>query len=509
MASFSIELRGLRLQLDCGRELLAATSLGLDARPVALVGANGVGKSSLCRAILGQRPPSEGCVLRQVPVRGLSVDVREASAVSLLEALGEAVSSPVMWSRLAELELADIDLDRSLATLSGGQRMRLALALAFLHEHDYLVLDEPEAHLDREARQWLRRAIAGHRAGLLLVSHDPDTLSSATRVLEFSRGRLFDYALGFEAYSRQRALEQDAAQRAARRAQSELTQERARDQQARERAEKRAAIGRRERAAGSQPALMCDFAQGRAERAEGRRAAEAQGRQTRLQAEWQAQRERLALAPRFDLRLRAPQGARAQARLRVRGLEVERGGRVLLRGLDLDLQAPRRLAVLGPNGCGKSSLLVRLEQKVTADATATSVRRVGQETRLPEAASLLDCLQQLCPGVEQGHLRERLSWFGFSAAQAQQPADGLSAGERIRLLFCAHLADGQGPGLLLLDEPDNALDLPARAVVQSALASYPGLLLVASHSRSFLAACGIHEALWLDGRGGWRLDRVD
>lgn len=500
-----IELRGLGLRLDCGRELLAASTLTLDARCVALVGGNGVGKSSLCRAILGQLQPSEGQLLRHVPVRGLCHALREASSASVLEALGESVSCAALWSRLAELGLADIDLARPLSTLSGGQRMRLALALAFLHAHDYLLLDEPEAHLDLEARDWLRRAVAGHRAGLLLVSHDPDTLALASRVLELSHAQLHDYALDFSAYGRQRALEREAVQRAAQRAGTELRQARARSQQARERGERRAAMGREQRRSGSQPALMCDFAQGRAERSEGRRAAAAQARQAQLQAQARAQRERLALTARFDLRLQAPP---PKVRLRVRGLRLQRGGRVLLESLDLDLQSPRRLAVLGSNGCGKSSLLAALEAAARADAR-TRVCSIGQQTALPAAATLLDCLQLLSPSLGPDRLRERLSWFGFSSAQCEQSPHGLSAGERIRLLFCAHLADGQGPGILLLDEPDNALDLPARAVVQSALAGYAGLLLVASHSRSFLAGCGVEEALWLDGRGGWRIDRMD
>jgi ATPase subunit of ABC transporter with duplicated ATPase domains len=517
-----IELRALALQLSCGRALLAPSDLCLDRRVTALVGVNGVGKSSLCAAMVGMRAPASGAVLRHAPISWVTAERLlstgsdmatarvdsahpSASAEDLFGLVGDALADPALWAHLAALDLAGLDLARPPSSLSGGERMRLLLALAFLRTGDFLLLDEPSAHLDAVARDWLQQRIAQHHGGLLLISHSPELLGCAARVIELSAGRLHDHAMGYADYRQQRALETAALDTRLRQARSELQQARDAAQRGHERAEQRAAQGRRERRRGSQGAMLLDFRQGRAEASGGQRIAAASRREQALADALRTQRERLPLQARFDLRLDGAAPAAGRSLLRARGLRIEAGGRVLVDGFDLDLRGPRRIAIGGRNGSGKSLLLATLAgaRAPAAGDVHRQARRcvwIDQHANLPQAPTLLDAVMQCVPAADPARLRERLSLFGFAAARWGQSPSSLSSGERVRLALCAWLERSVLPELLLLDEPDNHLDLAARAVVEQALQQYPGALLVISHSAAFLDAIGIDERIDLDAR---------
>lgn len=506
-----IELRALALQLADGRELLSPASLRLDARPVALVGINGVGKSRLCQALCSRHGVA-GQVLHHTNVRALP-DLPAEPGARVTDLLADVLDEPALWTRMAELGLDALHLSRPLSALSGGELMRFRLAGAFVLEYDYLILDEPDVHLDAIAHDWLQRALCEHRGGVLFVSHQPETLACAQRVVELSGRRLHDYSMGFDAYRLQREHEVAAQGSALRHAREALKIERERSQRARERAERRAAHGRRERARGSHGPLYFDFVQGRAESGEGRREAAARQREAELHARVDAERERLVLSARLDLRLAdsdTPVGRRV---LQLSGVSVERGGRVLLRDVDLILQGRQRLAILGPNGSGKSSLLqvLRGQLQPATGVVEMAARRcvhIDQAATLPAGANVLALVRDAQPGAGESRLREVLGAFGFPAARALQSVDGLSAGERMRLLLCACLGGTASPDLLLLDEPEAALDLASRAIVQSALGCWQGALVLVSHSEAFVRACGVRQVLRLDGRGAWCLEEL-
>lgn len=506
-----IELRAFALQLADGRELLSPVSLRLDARPVALVGINGAGKSRLCEA-LRTRHGAAGHVLHHTGVRALP-DVPAVPDARVVDLLADVLGEPALWARLAELGLDATDLSSPLSTLSGGELMRFRLACALLHEQDYLLLDEPDAHLDATARDWLESALRRHRGGVLFVSHQPETLACAQRIVELSGCRLHDYSMGFEAYRLRREHERAAQGLALRHAREALKLERERSQRARERAEQRAAKGRRERMRGSHGPLYFDFVQGRAESGQGRRETAARQREAELRATLDAELGRLTLSTRLDLRLAdsdVPSGRRV---LQLSGVRVERGGRVLLRDVDVVLRGRQRLAILGPNGSGKSSLLQVLRGQLQpaaglVEVAATHCVSIDQAAALPAGVSLLTLMRHAQPGVGESRLREVLGAFGFPAARALQMADGLSAGERMRLLLCAHLAGDVTPDLLLLDEPESTLDLASRAIVQSVLGDWKGAMVLVSHSEAFVRACGVKQVLRLDGRGAWRPEEL-
>lgn len=491
--------QGLALFLPTGRRLLEPCDLLLDRRRTVLVGANGVGKSWLCRALAGADQPEFG-------------SIRSAGSVVLADARSLPSSGPVAdWlprehhnlGRLAEFGLSQIDPETDIETLSGGERQRLALVRALAEPAALLILDEPGSHLDRGGREALLRYLQAWRGGLLMVSHQRELLELAERVLELSQQRLHDYPMDFSSYLAERAREQAQAARELAAAKRQLRQQRERAQQQRERSQVRAGQGERARRRGSHGAMYFDFVAGRAEAGGGRRQRQAEARISAASESLGAMRERLRLDADFDLRLPSAPLPAGKTVLRAQGLRVEVPGRVLIDALDFELRGPQRIAVQGSNGSGKSLLLrtfAGLRQPeagrlLRAELAMAFIDQQGNPQALKRR--LLEDFQAAQPALSRAAAMQRLSWFGFVDEQLQQPVQSLSTGERVRLALACQLGGERVPSLLLLDEPDNHLDLHSLAIVEHALAQFRGALVVVSHSPAFLRAIGIDALIEL------------
>ena len=503
-----LSFRGLALSAPCGRILIQACDLHLPPGITALVGANGVGKSSLLRVLAGEAEPAAGVVQRRGrwlrvgdgPLAAAEVDACFASLRDGIGAIPELLR-PLLPATLATR------LPRS-----GGEQQRLRLLAALAQQPDGLLLDEPAAHLDADARQRLQRWLASARPHCLLVAHDPELLDHADAVLELSGGRLHAYRLGYADYLRQRAAEQADAAASIDRLRREQQRERAQAQQARERAERRAAGGERQRQRGSQGALLLDYRAGRADASHARQQREARRRDAQIASLREAERERLCLSVPLRLDLDGAALAPAQRVLDAAGLGLDGPQGALFDGLDLALQGPQRWLLCGPNGSGKSRLLRLLAGH--AAPPRGSLRRfvddlvlIDQQAALPPGERVLEALLAAQPGLSPARARECLAGFLFAGELAFAPLAGLSSGERLRLALACALSAGRPPRLLLLDEPDNHLDLPSRAVLQAALQAYRGALVVATHSPSLQAALGATGRLQL-GVPEPRLERL-
>lgn len=495
-----LQARGLALVLPTGRRLLQPCDITLDGACTALVGANGVGKTRLCRVLLGLDEPDGGRVLRSGSVGWFNAGMLpDAGPVS------PWLKSGVAGDDLhADFGIDGIAADARLEHLSGGERQRLGLAHALAARPDLLILDEPGTHLDRTGRQALIRRIRTWPGGVLLVSHDRELLALAERVLELSAGRLHSYAMDFDRYLHARRREQDAAARDVDAAKRDLKRLHMRAQLSAERAQSRAAQGIRARRRGSQGPMYFDYVAGRAESGSGRRQRQAQARIETAQSNAAAARERLRLETAFDLRLPAAPIASGKSVIDAQGLRIEAGRRVLLDGFDFTLRGPERVAISGRNGSGKSLLLRTFAGLREADGgrlrrTDLPTAWIDQHARpaLPRQ-NLLDNLLEIQPELSRGESMQRLAWFGFVDEQLRQPASSLSAGERVRFALACQLAGKRAPALLMLDEPDNHLDLPALAIVQCALLQFRGALIVVSHSEAFLQSVAIERRIHLD-----------
>ncbi|MEU7613316.1 ABC-F family ATP-binding cassette domain-containing protein [Micromonospora sp. NPDC049204] len=507
---------------------------------VGLVGPNGAGKSTLLRTLAGLLPVEAGTVrlspptasvghLPQEPERRPGETVRDflarrtgvTAAQAALDAATEALTAGAVgaddaygdalerWLALggadlderaeqvsADLGLA-VDLDHPTTGLSGGQAARAGLASLLLSRYDVFLLDEPTNDLDLAGLERLEEFVTGLRAGTVLVSHDREfLLRTVTRVLELdlAQQQVNHYGGGYAAYLEER----EVARRHARAEFEEYA-----DTKAGLEARARTQRGWMEKGVKNARRKATDNDKiGRKFRAEASEKQAAKAKQTERLIE----RLDVVEEPRKEWELRmeiaaAPRAGAVVATLR--GAVVRRGG-FTLGPVDLQIDWADRVAVTGANGSGKSTLLAALLGRLPLDAGTASlgpgvvVGEVDQARGLFLGdAPLIDAFHAAVPHMSPADARTLLAKFGLRSAHVPRPAATLSPGERTRAALA--LLQGRGVNLLVLDEPTNHLDLPAIEQLESALASYPGTLLLVTHDRRMLAAIETNRRLRVDG----------
>ncbi len=487
-----------------GRTLIDGASLAIEAgKRVGLVGRNGAGKSTLLRVIAGdlaadggtsrlaaratmavvrQEAPSGPTSLLETVLQGDQERLRLLAAIETAppEQLAElherlrAIDADAAPSRAAAI-LAGLGFDeaaqgRPVADFSGGWRMRVALATALFANPDLLLLDEPTNHLDLEATIWLEGWLARFPGAALIVSHDRGLLDRAVeQIAHLDRGRLTLTQGGFETFVRIRA--EHAMQQA------------------------RAA----ERVAATRAHMQAFVDRFRAKATKARQA------QARLKA--------LARLPEIEAvvedaptRFAFPEPQQlAPPIIALDRVAVGYDEKPVLRGLSLGIDTDDRIALLGPNGRGKSTfakLLAGRLEPLTGDVRRAPRLRVGyfaqhQSEELVLADSPIDHMARALPRATPTAVRAQLARFGLDADRAETPVGQLSGGERARLLLA--LATREAPNLLILDEPTNHLDIDARDALVRALADFAGAVLLISHDPHLVSL--VADRLWLVGDG--------
>ncbi|MCP3786655.1 ATP-binding cassette domain-containing protein [Micromonospora sp. A3M-1-15] len=498
-----------------------------------LVAPNGAGKTTLLRLIAGDLTPTGGAVTvdgvlgylpQNLPLAGdltvaqvLGVDavLRALHAIEAGDAREEHFATvgddwDVEERSRAELDrlgLADVALDRRLATLSGGQVVSLGLAAQLLRRPDVLLLDEPTNNLDLDARHRLYGVLQEWSGCLLLVSHDRALLDRMDRIAELDRGEVRLFGGNFTAYEEASRAAREAAERTVRGAEQEVKREKREMQQARERAERRAGNAARNLDSAGLARIVAGGLK--------RSAQESAGRSRQLHAnrvsEAQSRLDEASRALREDqtLTLDLPETTVPAGRTVVAGerMQVHHDGRAVFAGagVDLSIRGPERIALTGPNGAGKSTLLRLLRGDL--DPEGGEVRRGdGRVAYLSQRLDLLDPdrtvaenFAAFAPDRPPAERMNLLARFLFRGARAHLPVGVLSGGERLRATLACVLYAQPAPHLLLLDEPTNNLDLVSAGQLENALGAYRGAFVVVSHDERFLAEIGVRRWLRLDG----------
>jgi ATP-binding cassette subfamily F protein 3 len=473
---------------------------------VGLVGRNGTGKTTLFRAITGDIALETGDIRIPVGARiGQVAQEAPAGPERLIDVVlaadkerahllkeREGATDP---ARIAEIELRLVDIDahaaparaarilaglgfdeaaqqRPCSEFSGGWRMRVALAAVLFAEPDLLLLDEPTNYLDLEGTLWLQDYLVRYPRTVLIVSHDRELLNQSVQfILHLDQGKLTLWRGGYDSFERQRAEKQALDQKArakqdARRKHMESFVERFR------------AKASKAKQAQSRLKALARMAP----------IAEAVGEQA------------AAISIRHPTRTPSPpiltlDGASA-------GYEP---GKPVLRGLTLRIDHDDRIALLGPNGNGKSTFAKLIAGRL-APLGGSMVRAAGLEIaylaqhqldELVAAETVYDHVRRLMPDAPEAKVRSRAAEMGFSGAAANTTIAALSGGEKARLLL--GLAAFHGPHLLILDEPTNHLDIAARQALMEAINDFPGAVILISHDRTLLDASA--ERLWLVADG--------
>lgn len=510
-----------------GRVLFDQLTLVFGRERTGLVGRNGAGKSTLLRLLTGEQAPVAGTITRvgrigvlaQTPspppgataadLLGVADDLArlarvEAGAGDEADWVDADWSLPVrLGEALVQVGLPDLSPERPAASLSGGQLTRLSLARLLVSEPDVILLDEPTNHLDAGGRALVAGFLERWRGGAVVVSHDRALLRGMDRILELSSlgGRL--YGGGYDLYAARKAEERAAAERELTLAERQARQVEREAQKAREAKARRDAAGRRFAARGSEPKMFLDAQAERAEASGGRADLLADRRREAAAAalaDARSQVERVrALA--FDLPSSGLPAGKTLLAFEGVGFSYP-DAPPLLTDLSLRLTGPERVAVSGPNGCGKSTL-IRLavgDLEPTAGHVVRGAPAVllDQNTALlAEEETLLQAFQRLNPEASVNDAQTALARFLFRNLAVRQVVGTLSGGERLRAALACLLCGSRPPQLLILDEPSNHLDLPSLEAVEAALRGYDGALLVVSHDADFLEAIGVERTLTL------------
>ncbi|OLF53389.1 ABC-F family ATP-binding cassette domain-containing protein [Pseudomonas chlororaphis] len=531
-----VSLNQLTFQFAHGETLFDSLDLTFDAQPTGIVGRNGAGKSVLARLIAGELFPSSGSVTRFVPTAYVAQEqlaehgqsVAEVAGVAeALAALGRLAAGQASLADLAQVDerwdlgerlrrlldeagLDAVDADTPAASLSGGQRARIALIGALLSDAQLLILDEPSNHLDAPGRQWLQTQLQQWRGGLILISHDRQLLMQMQRIVELTPQGARSYGGDYAAFRAQRAAEHGAARAALEHARTERGREQKRLQREHDTIQRHAAGARRYAETANVSGFERAKIKGAARNIMGQVRHRQQGHKDRLDQQVRDAYARVVPDAPTLVTLpgtAVPQGQQlfCLSHAQLPWLAPEAATSYL----DLSVSGPMRIAVSGPNGCGKSTLLRMLAGEIQPLSGRCHVRVPSacldqRLSLLDPQRSVLDHLEARDRPLQEGLLRSRLAWLQLDARQVTRPCGQLSGGERLKAALAIALWRDTPARLLLLDEPTNHLDLESIEAFESALRDFPGAMLVVSHDRDFLAAMApTHRLQWTPS--GWAL----
>jgi ATP-binding cassette subfamily F protein 3 len=482
---------------------------------IGLVGKNGAGKSTMLRLLTGQIQPSEGRIHlpKEMKIGMLSQDIKINTSKSVFEYL--VTSNPVLTglnekiehinealttrtdyesdSYLALLdELSDCnqsfqihdgynweekimsileglgfdkeEVHRPLDTFSGGWKMRAELARILVNEPDALLLDEPTNHLDILSIAWLEQYLQRFTGAVILISHDRLFLDNVTkRTLDISMGRVLDFPFGFSKYKERREEDTERLEQAKKQQDKDIKQT---------------------------EMLIEKF------RAKQSKAAFAQSLIKKLDRTERIEIERDNYG---GMRVRFPLSVQPGKWV----LNMEGVGKTyeknLFHSVSISVGRGEKIALLGPNGVGKSTLLKIMMNQITYDGTVEYGHNVGigyfaqdQAEQLDPSLTIFETVDHVAKGEIRQQIRSLLGTFLFSGEDTQKKVGVLSGGERTRLALCQMLLSPSN--FLILDEPTNHLDIPSKEILKNALLNYEGTFLIVSHDREFLA--GLTNRIW-------------
>lgn len=529
-----LTLESVSYTLPQGKTLFSQLNETFDSRRTGLVGRNGAGKTILAQILAGEIQPSSGRCLRSGKVHYLAQQVASVSGLRVADLAGvgpaldalariESGSSAVedfnliedRWDIRQQLQealerngLGHLTAETPAETLSGGQAMRVSLINALLSQADFLILDEPSNHLDRDNRLALIEQLRHWPHGLLVISHDRQLLDTMERIVELSSLGLRSYGGNYSHYAEQKALEQQSAMDQLEHRKLERQRVESTMQEQRQRQERRQARGNQQGKQANQAKILLDRQKGRSEATTGKLRQQHVTAQKQLAQRVQEAAELIEQDSAINLHALPLMPLSRQRVVELDEVKLPFAP-VDQTPISMLLSGQQRIGVIGPNGCGKSTLLKVIAGQL--EPLAGHCKVVPQHVYLDQGLAdlapqqtVLEQIQAVNRKSSEGDLRMRLAQLGLDAQKVTGPSAALSGGERLKAALACVLYADPPPQLLLLDEPSNHLDLPSTLALETMLSSYQGTLMVVSHDDAFMNNLGLTERLEFSEEG-WRL----
>ena len=511
-----------------GTPLFANLTLAVGRERIGLVGRNGAGKSTLLALIMGEGEFTSGRISRAGRIAIMRQILPDAGAVQDALGVGAALArlarleagegtpddaAEADWTlverlmaALDDVGLAGLALDRTSASLSGGERTRLGIAAMLLTEPELLLLDEPTNNLDVQGRESVAALLARWPGGAIIASHDRALLEGMDRIIHLSPVGILSVTGGWSDFVTHRDAIRERAGLALESNRRELDHRQRAAQIQAERKARRDKAGRATKAQGGMPHILM-----------GRRAE---------QAEQSSARDQLLATRQIGEALDNVEAARAQVEiltplhidlprtglsanrtlLRFEDVVLERGDRRVFGPISFTVQGPQRFAIEGANGSGKTSLLA-LAAGILEPTRGRVHRAEGTIAVLDQFVGLLradldlvENIRAAHPGMTTGEAHTVLARFAFRNRDARKRTGVLSGGEQLRAGLAIATAGRVPPQLLILDEPTNHLDVESIETLEEALIAYDGALMVVSHDATFISKIGVTDRIQMPDR---------
>ncbi|MGE6352787.1 ribosomal protection-like ABC-F family protein [Flavobacterium sp. NPDC079362] len=500
---------------------------------IALIGHNGVGKSTLLKIIAGELPPSNGELrassepyyIPQIFGQYNHFTIGEALCVNhKLNALAAILKGNVTEENLTVLnedwtieercnnalkywQLNGLDLTQKIETLSGGQKTKVFLAGISIHEPELVLLDEPSNHLDKAARELLYNFIVTANCSLIVVSHDRKLLHLLNTVCEMSKRGITTYGGNYDFYAEQKQLENNALNQDLQSKEKALRKAKEKERETVERQQKLDARGKKKQEKSGVARIMMNTLRNNAENSSSKLKSVHIEKVDGISKELRELRSSL---PDIDqMKFGFDHSALHKGKILFTANAINHTYEdqfLWKKDLNIEIISGERIAIQGSNGSGKTTLIKIILGKTKPKngtvyiAENQSVVYIDQDYSL--ISNALNVYEQAqvfnISGLEEHEIKMRLNRFLFHKEYWDKPCNALSGGEKMRLMLCCLTINNQSPDMIIVDEPTNNLDLQNVEILTAAINEYQGTLIVVSHDESFLEQINIKKNILLE-----------
>jgi ATPase subunit of ABC transporter with duplicated ATPase domains len=496
---------------------------------IALIGNNGVGKSTLLKILAGSLHPTNGLVKAgskpyYVPqIFGQYNNYSIAQALQIegkLNALKEILDGNVTDENMTLLDddwaieerckevfmhwkLDELDLSQKMETLSGGQKTKAFLAGISIHRPEIVLLDEPSNHLDQFSRSILYNYIKATTNTLMVVSHDRALLNLLNTVCELSKRGITIYGGNYDFYAEQKIIESDALNQDLKSKEKALRKAKETERESLERQQKLDARGKKKQEKAGVPTILMKTLKNNAEKSTSRMKGVHAEKVGAISLELNQLRKELHDVDKMKMDF--DNSALHKGKILITAKDVNFGYSDQLlwkQALNFQITSGERIVVKGLNGSGKTTLikmiLGELEPRSgTIDRAGVKAIYIDQDYSLIDnKLSVYEQAQQYNSGVLQEHdIKIRLNRFLFTKEYWDKPCKALSGGEKMRLMLCSLTISNQAPDIIVLDEPTNNLDIQNIEILTTAVNQYKGTLIVVSHDEYFLKQINVEHSM--------------